>query len=85
MSYNARVGPTSGMAKPVLIHVGDRILNLDAVRYVEIEGPHLVNVYITDRKEPLQFTEEDARTLLQILDGGYVYPPGSPVAPAEEP
>jgi len=79
------VGSISGIARPVLIRVGDRILNLDAVRYVEIEGPHLVNVYITDRKEPLQFTEEDARTLLQILDGGYVHPPGLPGAPAEEP
>jgi len=79
------VGSTSGMSRPVLIHVGDRILNLDAVRYVEIEGPHLVNVYITDRKEPLQFTEEDARTLLEILNGGYVHPPGLPVARTEDP
>ena len=71
--------------KPVLIRVGNRILNLDAVRYVEIEGPHLVNVYIAGRKEPLQFTEEDARTFLLILDGGYVHPPGLPVAPTEGP
>jgi hypothetical protein len=73
------------MTRPVLIRVGDRILNLDAIRYVEIEGPHLVNVYITDRKEPLQFTEEDAGTLLRILGEGYVHPPGLPVTPAEEP
>ncbi|MGA2183414.1 MAG: hypothetical protein ABSH47_10325 [Bryobacteraceae bacterium] len=62
------------MLRPSLIHVGDRVLNLEAVRYIEIEGPHLVNVYITERKEPLQFTEQDARTLVEILNGGYVHP-----------
>ena len=76
---------TFSMARASLIRIGNRILNLDAVRYVEIEGPHLVNVYITDREEPLQFNEDAARTLLEMLDEGYVHPPGLPVAPTEEP
>jgi hypothetical protein len=62
------------MLRPSLIHVGDRVLNLEAVRYIEIEGPHLVNVYITDRKEPLQFTEQDAQALVEIMNDGYVHP-----------
>ena len=62
------------MLRPSLVYVGDRVLNLEAVRYIEIEGPHLVNVYITDRKEPLQFTERDAHTLIEILNAGYVHP-----------
>jgi len=73
------------MTRPFLIHVGDRILNLNAVRYVEIEGPHLVNVYISDRKEPLQFTEEDALKLLEILNEGYVHPAIALSAPEDEP
>jgi hypothetical protein len=66
------------MLRPSLIHVGDRVLNLEAVRYIEIESPHLVNVYITGRKEPLQFTEQDAHTLVDILNDGYVHPPIQP-------
>ena len=69
------------MPRPSLIHVGDRVLNLEAVRYIEIEGPHLVNVFITGRNDPLQFVEEDAHTLVEILNRGYVEPaivPGEP-------
>jgi len=72
------------MRRPNLIHVGDRVLNLDAVRYLEIEGPHLINVFIVDRVEPLQFTEEDARDLIAILNDGYVHPPVEPKPPADE-
>jgi hypothetical protein len=72
------------MDRPSLIHVGDRVLNLDAVRYIEIEGPHLVNVYITDRKEPLQFTEDDAHALVEMLNCGYVQPPIVPRDPPDD-
>jgi hypothetical protein len=72
------------MLRPSLIHVGDRVLNLKAVRYIEIEGAHLVNVYITDRKEPLQFTEGDARGLIEILNSGYVHPAIEPPGPADD-
>jgi hypothetical protein len=71
------------MLRPSLIHVGDRVLNLEAVRYIEIEGPHLVNVYITDRKEPLQFVEEDAHTLVEILNN-FVHPSIVPHEPADD-
>jgi hypothetical protein len=72
------------MLRPSFIHVGDRVLNLEAVRYIEIEGPHLVNVYITDRKEPLQFTEQDAHALVEILNAGYVHPAIEPHEPADD-
>jgi hypothetical protein len=72
------------MPSPSLVCVGNRVLNLDAVRYMEIEGPHLVNVYIMDRKEPLQFTEDDAHALVEILNSGFVQPPIVPPEPAEE-
>lgn len=72
------------MLSTSLVCVGDRVLNLEAVRYMEIEGPHLVNVYITDRKEPLQFTEDDAQALLEILNTGYVQPPIVPPEPADD-
>lgn len=72
------------MLRPSLILVGDRVLNLEAVRYIEIEGPHLVNVYITDRKEPLQFTEEDAHALVEILNSGYVQPAIEPREPQDD-
>jgi hypothetical protein len=72
------------MLKPSLIYIGDRVLNLEAVRYIEIEGPHLVNVYITDRKEPLQFTEEDAHALVDILNNGYVEPAIVPRDPPDD-
>ena len=72
------------MPRPNLIVVGDRVLNLEAVRYLEIEGPHLVNVFITGRNDPLQFTGPDAHTLIDILNSGYVFPLVEPDTPAEE-
>jgi hypothetical protein len=72
------------MVRPSLIHVGDRVLNLEAVRYIEIEGPHLVNVYIADRHEPLQFTEQDAHALIEILNEGYVHPAIEPDMPLDD-
>jgi len=72
------------MSSPSLVCIGGRVLNLEAVRYMEVESPHLVNVYIVDRKEPLQFTEGDAHQLIEILNSGYVQPPIVPEEPSED-
>lgn len=61
------------MSKPNLIQIGSRILNLNAVRYIDIDGPQIVNVYIYEQDQPLQFIEAEAGALLAILKGGYVH------------
>jgi hypothetical protein len=59
------------MSKPSLIQIGNRIVNLDAVRYMEIDGPNIVNVYLPD-DVTLQFIKADAHALLAVLNDGYV-------------
>ena len=59
------------MERPHLIQIGDRILNLDAVWYIDIESADLISVRLPDHK--LQFEAHDARTLLAALNSGYVY------------
>lgn len=54
------------MDKLHLVQVGTRILNLDAVRYMEMEGPDLVKVYFT-QNESVEFAGEGAHSLLKIL------------------
>ena len=54
-----------------LIQIGSRILNLDAVRYMEINGSNLVNVHLTEGQE-LQYIDLEAQALLAVLDAGYV-------------
>ena len=67
------------MLKPTLIRVGSRILNLDAVRYMEVEGvtgkesdsPTIINVHLR-QDWTIQFTEREAEALLAILKDGYM-------------
>ena len=60
------------MEKPPIIHVGNRMFNIQAVRYIEIEGMgNLVNVHLTEGVT-LQFEEEEAESLLGILELGYI-------------
>ena len=54
------------MDKLHLVQVGTRILNLDAVRYMDVEGPDLVKVYFTE-SQSVDFAGEGARSLLKIL------------------
>lgn len=56
--------------KPQLIRIGTRILNLEMVEYIDIEGPDLVNVHLASQ-EVLQYIEEEAHALVAILDSGY--------------
>jgi hypothetical protein len=48
------------------VQVGTRILNLDAIRYMDIEEPDLVKVYFT-AGESIEFLGDGARSLLNIL------------------
>ena len=57
-----------GMTAQKLVQIGSRILNLDAVRYIEVDSPNLVNVYLTEGTE-LQYIEAEAHALLAILAG----------------
>ena len=60
------------MEKPPIIHVGNRMINVRAIRYIEIEGMgNLVNVHLTEGVT-LQFEEEEADSLLGILELGYI-------------
>lgn len=61
------------VAKPSLIKIGNRILNLNAVKYVEL-GPGVVNVYFVDHPAsgPLQFTGLEAQAFLALLGPGYM-------------
>jgi hypothetical protein len=61
-----------GMLKPNLIQIGNRILNINAIRYLEIDGPQVVNVHVYEEALPLQFVEAEADALLAVLDTGYV-------------
>jgi hypothetical protein len=54
----------------------------DAVRYLEIDGPEVISVYIYEQDQPLQFVEAEAGALMAILDTGYVFKIG--VGPAVE-
>jgi hypothetical protein len=54
------------MDKLRLVQVGTRILNLDAVRYMDVEGPELVTVFFS-ANESVEFQGEGARSLLKIL------------------
>ena len=54
------------MDKLRLVQVGTRILNLDAVRYMDLEGPDLVKVFFSEN-ESVEFRGEGARSLLKIL------------------
>jgi len=48
------------------------MFNIQAVRYIEIEGMgNSVNVYLADGVT-LQFEEEEAESLLGILELGYI-------------
>jgi hypothetical protein len=53
------------------IRIGARILNLDAIRYLQIEGDNLVNVYLAEGQE-LQYIEAEAQALLAALESGYM-------------
>jgi hypothetical protein len=54
------------MDKLHLVQVGTRILNLDAVRYMDVQGADLVKVFFTE-SESVEFVGNDARSLLKIL------------------
>jgi hypothetical protein len=79
--HSARAGGLSGasahatiigMEKPILIQIGNRILNIHAIRYLEIDGPQAVYVHVYEEALPLQFIEGEAEALLAALDSGYV-------------
>jgi|RhiMetdeSRZDD1v2_1073273.scaffolds.fasta_scaffold1327326_2 hypothetical protein len=53
-------------SNPHLVRVGNRIVNLNAVRYIDIEGPNLVNAYLNEQTE-VQFTEEEAQSFLRLI------------------
>jgi hypothetical protein len=60
------------VAKPSLIKIGNRILNLNAVKYVEL-GPGVVNVYfVDDAASGLQFAGNEAVAFLALLGPGYM-------------
>jgi hypothetical protein len=56
--------------KPHFVRIGDRILNLAIVQLIEVDGPNLLNVYLMPNKELIQYANEEAHTLLAVLEGG---------------
>jgi hypothetical protein len=61
------------MPKPNLVQIGNRILNINAIRYIEIEGPQIVNVHLFEEERPLQFIDAEGDALMAALNTGYVY------------
>jgi hypothetical protein len=60
------------MSKPSLIQIGTRILNIAAIRYIELDGAKSANVYISEMDAPLQFVEDEYNALMAVLATGYV-------------
>lgn len=58
--------------KPQFIHIGNRILNLSSVQFIEIIGPNLLNVHLMPNQELIQYEDEEARALLGVLRTGYM-------------
>lgn len=48
--------------KPVFLKIGDRIINLDAIKLAKIEGSSLLNVYMLDGTME-QFADTEALAL----------------------
>jgi hypothetical protein len=61
--------------KQQFIWIGDRILNLANVRYMQVESEFLVNVYFSG-DQMIQYEEDEAHALLAALGTGYVSPLG---------
>jgi len=59
------------MPKPCLIQIGNRILNVNAIRHIDIEG-RILNVYVSEEERPLQFMEAEGDALLAVLETGYL-------------
>ena len=60
------------MSRPTLIQIGPRILNVAAIRYIELDGNKIANVYITEMERPLQFIEDECQALMAVLETGYL-------------
>ncbi len=59
------------MNRPSLIQIGNRILNLNAVQYLETDGPQIVRVHLSEGQE-LEFIEAEAEALMAVLRSGYL-------------
>lgn len=57
--------------KPQFVWIGNRIVHLANVQYIEVQGPNLVTVWLVPDKE-IQFVNEDAQALIAVLEDGYM-------------
>jgi hypothetical protein len=54
------------MSTPPLIKIGARIINLDAIPFIKLDGPQIVSVRFLDGHTE-QFLEREAELLLAAL------------------
>jgi hypothetical protein len=57
--------------KPQFVWIGNRIVHLANVQYIEVQSPNLVTVWLVPDKE-IQFVNEDAQALIAVLEDGYM-------------
>ncbi len=54
------------------IRIGSRILNLESIQFIEIDGPDLLRVFLAPNQFQIEYLDEEARALLAILNSGHV-------------